>query len=97
MSINDKLIDSKTVGKLLITIGVGTGLLRNCYEVVKGFNADIQNNASWLQESFGSMGYRTLEIGVPAITCIGCLALTAIGTYATGKYLFNSEPKRNPL
>jgi len=86
----------RTLGDIILTTGVGAGMLTNCFEVTKTFYEMGEKIAPRIQEYVGSVGSGVAEYGLPGLVCLGTIALGAMAVNATDKYLLNKRNNPEP-
>lgn len=86
----------RTLGDILLTTGVGVGMLTNCFEITKTFYEMGEKIAPRIQEYVGSVGSGAVEYGLPGLACLGTIALGAMAVKATDQYLVNKRINPEP-
>ena len=84
----------RTLWDIVITTGVGAGMLTNVFETTQGFYEMGEKIAPRIQEYVGSIGSGVAEYGLPGVACLGTLVLGALAVKATDQYLLSR--KQNP-
>ena len=84
----------RTLCDIVLTAGVGVGMLGNVFETTQRFYEMGEKIAPRIQEYVGSIGSGVAEYGLPGVVCVGTFALGALAVKATDQYLLSR--KQNP-
>jgi hypothetical protein len=93
---SEKKERKRTLFDIVVTTGVGTGMLTNVVVVTKHFYEIGEKVAPKIQEYVGSLGSGIIEYGLPTIAFGGALSLVPMAVKAIDQYLLNKKQDTEP-